>query len=218
MTESDSDQSDTGFLCSDSPPTVSGSDSTYSPTEPKRKHVAGRWAPSRGGLGRHRGGGRGGGVGGLQRVDKSSSDSGSETGCSQGPSTSAQAVNEKNVQSWIDDLRGVKRKQRSRIKTTFVTEIEREPFRVGVCDLLENFGWTDREPATRPDFFQPTHQPGDVFNGDETPGQIFLSLHRPALELLLKAINETGREFVESGRWKHFREVDWPELMRFIVF
>lgn len=93
--------------------------------------------------------------------------------------------------------------------------IEEEPYSFGIADLPPDFGWTDKEPEVKSDFFQPLKQPGHVFQGDELPVELFLAMHRPALEMLIISINETGRELVDRRILKRFREVDWDELMRF---
>lgn len=119
------------------------------------------------------------------------------------------------MQRVIDDLRGVQRRKKNPIQTTFLTTVEPEPFRPGVCDLPEGFYWTDKEPTARPDFFQPANIIGDLFTGDELASEIFLTLHKPAIDLLLRSVNETGKEFVEKGKWKRFRAVDYKEMLRF---
>lgn len=93
--------------------------------------------------------------------------------------------------------------------------ISKEPFSIGIADLPESFCWTDQPFPERPDYFQPVRQPGSVVDGDELPVELFLKMHRPALELLLKAINETGEELVQAKKMARFKPVDWSELLRF---
>lgn len=139
----------------------------------------------------------------------------SESGCEQQPRSSRVARQEKEFLDELAKLKGAPRKRRIVVTTTFLKDIEKEPFRFGISDLLADFCWTEQEPKHRADFFQPVNPAGDVFQGDELPVEIFLSFHGPALKLVLKAVNETGAELVEKGRLKSFKPVDWEEVLRF---
>lgn len=134
--------------------------------------------------------------------------------CDSSPSMSAAAQDELDVWNRLKDFRGEEKRGRRR-KSNFFDTVEPEPFRVGVADLPEGFGWTDKEPPNRPDFFSPNNNPGDLFNGEELCSEVFLALHELALQLLLKAMNETGKEFVQKKFWKMFKEITRPELLRF---
>lgn len=144
---------------------------------------------------------------------RTSSSSSEEDACDHQPGTSMQATMEKSLREKMDALRG--KKKTMRIRTTFQTEIDREPFRHGVAEMPVDFQWTDKEPQGRPDFFQPLKKPGHTFRGDELASEIFLAFYEPALELLLKGVNETGIELVAAGKIKKFKPVDYEELLRF---
>lgn len=139
--------------------------------------------------------------------------SSSEETCDDQPGTSAQATFENSIREKLNILQGKKKKMT--IKTTFQTEVDREPFKAGVADMPTNFQWTDKEPLDRPDFFQPLMKPGDSFHGDELASEIFLTFYEPALELLLKSMNETGVELVAAGKMKSFKPLNHNELLRF---
>lgn len=133
---------------------------------------------------------------------KNSSCSDEDKPCDTHPSTSGAALAENALLKKLEVLEGKKR--RLNIRTTFVTDLEKEPFHHGVADLPPDFQWTDKEPPQRIDFFLPLNQPGHTFKGDELPCEIFLSFYDPALMFLVKAMNETGVELVEAGRMRSF--------------
>lgn len=118
-----------------------------------------------------------------------------------------------DVAERIEKLSG--RKRRAPIKTTFLSELEPEPFALGIMPLPDDFGWCEDIPGERTDCFAPYNPPGSVYNGDEEMIKIFLDLYEPALELLMRSINETGRELVSAKKMKSFKKVTWPELLRF---
>lgn len=110
-----------------------------------------------------------------------------------------------SVSERINQLRARKKR-----KERCIPEPDVEPFKLGIADLPADFCWTDREPEDRPDFFQPHHIPGHLFDDSETPVEIFLKLFEPALEMLLKSMNECGQVL-----FKKFKIVDLDELLRF---
>lgn len=142
-------------------------------------------------------------------------DNSSDSDCAQQPTTSQNVQREKEFLEELAQLKGAPKRCRIAVKTTFLKEIEKEPFRFGVGDLPANFSWTEEQPQPRSDYFAPLKPAGDLFKGDKLPVELFLAFHELTLRLLLKAVNETGDEFVESGRLNSFKKVDWQELLRF---
>lgn len=130
------------------------------------------------------------------------------------PGTSHAALVDLAIQRRLDAVAS-RPKKRKRICTKFGKAVQEEPYRHGISDLPADFQWTKTEPPNRPDAFYPLNEPGSSFSTEQLPVEIFLALHKPALDLLLTAINETGQEFVAEGKWKRFRDVDFKELLRF---
>lgn len=141
------------------------------------------------------------------------SSSGTDSPGQIGGAKSSGDVTESDIEHRLELVSG--RRRRIAIRTTFLSELEPEPYAYGIAQLPDDFAWCEDAPGDRMDLFMPNDAPGTTFKGNETPIEIFMALHEPAFDLLLQSINETGAELVQTKKMKSFKKVSWSELLRF---